>query len=138
MGCCVTRVPPAQQKPGLCIPPETCRAFVANVYDGDTFTVHVDMGPRLGTCRFRCRLQHVDTPELNGPAAPDAQRARAFVMDAIGKKTVKLHVARKMDKYGRLLVTVPLPGHSSGDLGSALIAAGLAVPYEGGKKATAQ
>jgi micrococcal nuclease len=138
MGCCCPK-PGPDLKTAIAkapIPPPTCTAYIASVYDGDTFTAHVDMGAGMGVCKYRCRLAHVDTPEMRGgtPASRAAAvAARDYVRATIERKTITLFVDRKVDKYGRLLVTVPLAGGT--DLGRVLITQRHAVPYEGGTKA---
>lgn len=110
-------------------------ALVVRVVDGDTIKVQlVGEMPEL----FReesVRLRHCDTPEKHD-SRPDmaelARRATDYTATRLapGARITLREVG--FDKYGgRLLADVAVDG---GNLCQALIEAGLAHPYEGGKK----
>lgn len=110
-------------------------AVVDHVVDGDTVKVRLvgDM-PEL----FReesIRLRHCDTPEKRDPrpaVADLARQATAFTAARIAPGMTLTLREVGFDKYGgRLLADVEVGGES---LCQALIGAGLAHPYEGGRK----
>lgn len=109
----------------------TVEARVLACYDGDTCTVDRDILPG----RNRVRLRNADAPEIKGKRAAErqlAQQARAFALQLVGKVVTLDDV--KVDKYARRVdAYVIMP--DGRDLGRALIAAGLARPYSGGKRA---
>ncbi len=94
------------------------RGFSA--YDGDTF-------------RATFRIANIDAPEIEGKC--DAERklaiqARDFTRTwlAKGKTVIRQDPNRGVDQFGRILVLVERDGD---DLGLALIARGLARPWDG-------
>ncbi len=105
------------------------------VIDGDTIRVlaRVWLGQHV---EIDVRLLGVDAPELKGGCPAErlqAEAARVFVVERLGS-AILLHDIRH-DKFGgRVVARVEVPG--TGDLGQALIAAGLARPYEGGRRRT--
>lgn len=107
-------------------------ARVERVVDGDTLVVVVEVWPEL-TVRARLRLAGIDAPELRAPAAcerrlAEAARAEALAWVARGPVAVTL---TDRDKYGRALGRVHRDG---ADLAETLMAAGLARPYDGGRR----
>lgn len=95
--------------------------------DGDTLV--------NGATHEHIRLENADAPELKGacPAERElAQRAKAFAVAALEHVAPVIHRIGRVDKYGRTLALVEVPGR--GDLGELLIAAGLAREYHGGKR----
>lgn len=103
---------------------------VVRVVDGDT--VDLDC---LGEGRFRARLMGYDTPETHNPrCAAEAvhgqaatRRLRALVTDA---RAIQARLGR-WDRYERRLVQLSVDGR---DVGERLIAEGLALPYDGGRR----
>jgi endonuclease YncB( thermonuclease family) len=103
---------------------------VVRVVDGDT----VDL-TCLGTGRFRARLMGFDTPETHRPGCAEEAllgqaatgRLRALVADA---RSIEADLGR-WDRYNRRLVRLSVNGR---DVGARLIAEGLALPYEGGRR----
>jgi len=120
---------PAPLPLGSSAPPDG-ECAVARVVDGDT----VDM-TCPGTGRFRARLTGYDTPESYEPgcraeaelARAATARLRALVQGA-GAVDASLG---GLDRYDRRLVALRLDGR---DVGTTLIAEGLAVPYTGGRR----
>lgn len=103
--------------------------------DGDTVKVRL-VGEMPDFFRVQSvRLRHCDTPELRDKRpemAAKAREARDFVMARItpGMRLTLSDVGR--DKYGgRLVADIEVEGE---DLCRSLLEAGLAVPYEGGRK----
>lgn len=128
------------------------RAQYAGAIDGDTIDVIIDLG--FNTLRKdRVRLNGIDTPELNSsdPAVrAAAQKARAFVdttlssllkiehgglYDRYPMWPLRLVTAKGADKYGRYLADVYYyADDQERHLNAELVDAGLATPYDGGKK----
>ena len=102
--------------------------LVARVVDGDTLEVRIpDRAHRRPATQVR--LWGVDCPEAatrDRPAEPYADEARALTeaLTASGPLTLRLEPHRTRGSYGRLLAYVELP--DGGDLGEALLHAGLA------------
>ena len=90
---------------------------VIGVQDGDTLTV------LHGEQILRVRLSGIDCPEKNQPFGAEAH---SFTADLALGQTVTV-IGEKMDRYGRLVGTVVLPGGRS--LNEAIVAAGLAWWY---------
>jgi len=109
-------------------------AKVARVVDGDTLEIEVEVWPGL-TARSRVRLAGVNAPESRGKISDcerDAgKRATAFTREWVEQPGALTVVLSAQDKYGRPLVHVR---RDAEDLGVALIAAGLAHRYDGGKR----
>lgn len=110
-------------------------AVVVRVVDGDTVKVRLS-GEMPDFFRVQSiRLRHCDTPELRDKrpeVAAMAREAREFVKARIapGLRLTLTDVGR--DKYGgRLVADIVVEGQ---DLCRSLLDAGLAVPYEGGRK----
>jgi micrococcal nuclease len=103
---------------------------VVRVIDGDT--VDLDC---LGEGRFRARLTGFDTPETHRPGCAEealagqaaTRRLRALVA-ASGQIDAQLG---RWDRYDRRLVQLSVDGR---DVGARLIAEGLALPYQGGRR----
>ena len=120
------------------------RAWVAKpkgkirVYDGDTFysdTLDVGWGASLNKPKFR--IMGIDTPEKGWRAKTDRERAlslqaKKFLEQLIFSAVeVLVYSNDGRGKYGRWLVNVVCDGV---DVGTALMEAGLARPYDGGTK----
>jgi len=109
-------------------------AAVEKVVDGDTIAVRVTVWLDLDI-RVLVRIRGIDAPELKGACAYEkaqAQRATAALARLVGDGTVLL-TAVEGDKYfGRVLADVTAPDGS--DVAAALIAAGMARRYEGGRR----
>jgi micrococcal nuclease len=110
-------------------------AKVVNVVDGDTIKVKL-MGRMPQYFRAQSvRLRHCDAPEMRDkrPAmAALAREAKEFVEDRVhpGMRLTLRDIGR--DKYGGRILADITVGRE--DLCRALIRAGLALPYEGGRK----
>ena len=109
-------------------------AQVMAVIDGDTLVVkaRIWLGQAVET---RVRLADIDTPALRAPcdsARLLAVRARDLVLRLAGDGEVTLHDVRLGKYAGRVIARVVTADGS--DLGAALLAAGLAHDYDGGRK----
>ncbi len=86
------------------------KAFVKDVYDGDTITAVVDLG-FLHYQEMKLRLYGIDTPELRGPERPQGLIVRDILREMILEKDVEIHTYKdKQGKYGRYLATIMLDG----------------------------
>lgn len=109
------------------------KASVVNVVDGDTIDLDIDLGFRI-TIRQRCRLRGVNCPEKRGATKSAGDLATEFTKEwltdagAYGQVEIRSSKPYADDKYGRFLVEVSSPIHSS-TLNEALIASKNAVPY---------
>lgn len=115
------------------------KAQVVNVVDGDTVDLDVDLGLDVHV-NLRVRLYGINTPEKTGTTKEAGMAAKKFAEGwlrnrAIGVKTVK----DKQEKFGRYLAIIedashPEDGVIKTSLNQALIEAGHAVQYFGGKR----
>ncbi|HEY4125465.1 MAG TPA: thermonuclease family protein [Rhizomicrobium sp.] len=109
------------------------RAEVTHVVDGDTFEARAAIW--LGqSIEVRVRIAGVDAPELHARCDEElarAQAARDWLIKRIEGGEVRLSSVH-YDKYGGRVDAVVRD--SGGDVGVALIAAGLARPYSGGHR----
>ncbi len=118
--------------------PGPIRARVVEVIDGDTILVEARIWlDQVVTTRVR--LLGVDAPELNGACELErvaARAARDFLGDRIAADPdgtgVVLHRVRWGKYAGRVLARVTTPAGT--DLAAALLAAGHARPYAGGRR----
>lgn len=101
-----------------------------HVVDGDTVDLKVDLGFSTFVHQ-RFRLYGVNTPERGQPGYQEATDFVAKWLSAQSIITVKTFKDRT-EKYGRYLAL--LSGDGEETLNHALIAAGLAVEYYGGKR----
>jgi micrococcal nuclease len=107
---------------------------VERVVDGDTIAVRVTvwLGQELAVL---VRVRGIDAPELRGDC--DGEKARAIEATAalerlIGGQPVILSKIEGDKYFGRVLSDVATAGGT--DVAAALIAAGLARPYDGGAR----
>jgi micrococcal nuclease len=110
-------------------------AAVDAVLDGDTLRVRarVWLGQEVDTL---VRLLGIDAPERNGRCEDERRRAedaRAFLRRRTQGRPVTL-VDVRTDKYGGRVLARVMTADGT-DLGAALVAAGLAKPYRGGRRA---
>ena len=80
------------------------KAYVTDVYDGDTITCIVDCGFNLGIQKTKIRLYGINTPELRG----EDREIGIYVRDELRKKILHKHIylktiKDKTGKYGRFL-----------------------------------
>jgi endonuclease YncB( thermonuclease family) len=104
----------------------TYAASITKIIDGDTYVCDIDLGFGIFLQQKHVRVAHINCPELR---TLDGKNARAYVCDWLDKKPhviVKI-LQHKSDKYGRILADVMFDYIN---VGSHLIAKGLAVPYD--------
>lgn len=101
--------------------------------DGDTFKVYLACSYKLFCKSVSVRVRGIDTPELKSKDATKrakAQEAKRFTQQFLtGHKIVLKRCTR--DKYFRLLCEVYADNKSLAD---ALLAANLAISYNGGSR----
>jgi micrococcal nuclease len=107
---------------------------VDRVIDGDTIAVRVTvwLGQELAVL---VRVRGMDAPELRGDCASEKARAgdaAAALEQLIGGRPVVLRDIEGDKYFGRVLSNVATAGGT--DVATALIAAGLARPYDGGER----
>lgn len=116
-------------------------AVVEGVIDGDTLKVraHIWLDQNVA---IHVRLAGVDAPEMSGACDREtalAERAREFLQGRLpsagdnGPNVQLLEV--RYGKYARRVVA-RVETEAGLDLGAALLAAGLAQPYNGGRRPT--
>lgn len=109
-------------------------AEVTSIYDGDTFRCNIAGYPEIAGERIGIRINGIDTPEMRDsrPAIKAlARKAKQYTVQRLreGAEIVLRNMQR--GKYFRIVADVYVDGSS---LGEELITAGLAKPYDGGKK----
>ena len=109
------------------------RAEVIRIVDGDTFEVsaRIWLGEAVDV---RVRIEGIDAPELHARCAEEFRRAEAardYLSQRIAGGEVELSDVR-YDKYGGRIRAVVRDG--GGNVGEAMIAAGLARPYHGERR----
>jgi len=110
-------------------------ADVVRIIDGDTVVLNVHAWPGL-TQNIHLRLDGVNTPEKR--RAPECEKiqgrkATAFTTTFIGSvQTVRISGVHLGKFAGRALGKIEVP--DKGDLGAALMQAGLAREYHGGHR----
>lgn len=107
---------------------------VTSIYDGDTFRCNIEGYPSIIGERIGIRVNGIDTPEMRDKRPHIkklAQKAKQFAVELLrSSKPIELR-NMKRGKYFRIVADVYMGGRS---LGEELIHAGLAKPYDGGKK----
>lgn len=102
-------------------------AKIESVVDGDTVDAIIDLGFKTNM-RQRLRLARIDTPERGQDGYA---QARDFVTWEVIDKLVTIRT-EKVSKWGYYIAEVTLPDGQN--LSNALLKAGLAKLYGGGKK----
>lgn len=112
-------------------------ADLVSVIDGDTVMVNARPWPQQ-TISVLVRIRGIDTPEMHAKCANARQlalAARDVLAEALASGSGKLSLSSiSGDKYfGRVVADISFDnGH---DAASAMLASGLARPYDGGRKA---
>jgi micrococcal nuclease len=125
-------------------PPGTYRAQALRVIDGDTLELFVDLGFR-NYKRDIFRLRGINTPELHAAEADTRAKALAaktrlaelvapvlMAPSLAGPWSLKITTQPDPEKYGRWLIEIETEGAVA--VNTTLIAEGLAVPYDGGRR----
>lgn len=109
------------------------KVSLASVYDGDTFKVYLACRYSIFCKAIPVRVRGVDCPEMRGGTEESkkaAKAAKSFTKNFLKNGKILLRNCGR-DKYFRLLCDVKVNGT---DLGTSLIEAGHAIPYNGGTK----
>ena len=120
--------------------PPIKKAKVIDVYDGDTCTLAAFIEDRA--YKFRCRLARIDAPEMRPDASLSARardfelraakRSKQLLKDICLNRIVELHNVSN-EKWGRVLADLRVVGDTE-FVSDIMMRAGLAIPYDGGKK----
>jgi micrococcal nuclease len=103
-------------------------ARLIRIVDGDTVELDIDLGFDVHQ-RHAVRLAGVNAPEHN---TPDGAAATAWLTQALGNHPLVIRTHKdQAEKYGRYLATIWVGDTNIND---ALVAAGHAVAYSGGKR----
>jgi len=108
-------------------------AKIVHVYDGDTVHAVFTHPDSSKIYKYKIRLAHIDTPELNSKNPKEvkkAKEAKKIVEEMIQDKIVYLELEGE-DKYGRLLSNIYI---NNINLNEFLIEKDYAYRYEGGTK----
>jgi len=111
-------------------------AQLVRVIDGDTVELDVAIWPGL-VQRISLRLDGVNTPEKRGKGVTACEKAAAAKASEFtsrllaGARSLIISGVRRGKYAGRVLGRLSADGR---DLGQALIQAGMARPYDGGKR----
>ena len=89
------------------------KAFVTDVYDGDTITADIDLGFHTWRRDEKLRLHGIDAPEIRGQEKQSGILSR----DALRKRVFEKHVTictikDKQGKYGRYLARIFVGGEN--------------------------
>lgn len=110
---------------------------ILSVHDGDTCSLLVDLGFGV-KYDVDVRLEGIDTPEINIKVSKAAAIvARDVLVKWLNDNRTKLRLfSKEWDKYGgRALGSVYIDGQRSNTASAYMIAAKVARPYNGTKKA---
>lgn len=110
------------------------RAVVVRVIDGDTVVADLDLGLGVWLRGYSYRVAGVDAPELHGANAKAGELAKGFLAGLLPPGTVVQASTVKADKYGGRY-DAHLALEDGRDVGQVLLEAGMAVPYDGGRRA---
>lgn len=111
------------------------RCRLTRVIDGDTIVVDIDLGLRIWAHDVPIRLAGIDAPDAEPAKSEATTWARVWL--ASREPSGLTIETTKTEKYGRWLGRVygiNPETHEPECLNDAMVAAGKAVAYEGGKK----
>lgn len=98
-------------------------ATVVEVVDGDTIKLDLDLGFHI-SYRSRCRIKGINAPEMG---TPEGVAAKDYACTLLKPGDVVTFMSRCLDKYGRPLGFLILPGMLMADFGTTMLEAGHAV-----------
>ena len=108
-------------------------AQVLRIVDGDTFLARIHVRPGMDVAT-KVRLRRIDAPELHARCADEfakAQAATQALRVMLADREVTL-AGIGFDRYGRVLADVAT--RRTPDVGAAMLAQGMARPYQGGRR----
>jgi len=101
-------------------------AIVAEVYDGDTVTLDIDLGFGVWKTGEKIRLNGLNAPEVRGDEKTAGLKSRDYLREMIlGKQVVLQTIKDKQGKYGRYLGVIIINGIN---VNAQLILDGMAEP----------
>lgn len=106
------------------------KAFVTQVYDGDTVTVDIDLGLHTWMKGEKLRLYRINAPELRGAEKEAGKLSRDYLKSLIWKKELFIETIKdKREKYGRYLAEIwcPLDNGNYMNVNDELVKKGYAV-----------
>jgi len=107
--------------------PYVYKAYISEVYDGDTCTATVDLGMRV-SMEIRIRLYGINAPELRGNEKGNGVRSREYLRNLIlGKNVIIKTYKDKTEKFGRWLAEIFVDNVNVNNL---MVEDGYAVRYE--------
>lgn len=101
------------------------RAYVTEVYDGDTVTTDIDLGLNVSLEDQKIRLADIDAPEMKGEEKLEGIISRDWLRRQILNQEIVLE-AFERGKYGRIIGTIWKDG---ANINEELVARGLAESY---------
>jgi endonuclease YncB( thermonuclease family) len=106
-------------------------AKVARVIDGDTLVLIGSVADRLVSVHLR--LAGINAPELHGRGEVEAQCARSLraSLEALVQGKILVAALKGIDKYGRCLGDLFLPGDTTTSLAALLLRAKVVKAYDG-------
>lgn len=116
-------------------------ALVVRVVDGDSVIVHVPAWDQTPFAVISVRVLGIDTPETHKPPGKckaelvKGAAAKAYALALMPPGTPLTVTYHHWDKYGGR-IDADLTLQDGRDFGQAIVAQGLARPYDGGKKAS--
>ena len=116
-----------------CVKDLSVEAKIIEVYDGDTVKAIFPLNGIL--YKWNCRLTDIETPEIRTKSKIEkayGYKVRDFLKEKILNKVVTLQCG-KLDKYGRLLVSIYYDNESN-SVNQWLINNNYAFEYNGGTK----
>jgi len=83
------------------------KGLVTKVYDGDTFTIDIDLGLSTWIKGEKIRLHRINAPEVTGKEKPKGIKSRNYLRKLILNKTIYFRsIKDRKEKYGRYLAEV--------------------------------
>jgi micrococcal nuclease len=103
------------------------KAFVTDIYDGDSITCDIELGFGVVYKKQKIRLFGIDTPEIRGDEREKGIISRDYLRSRILNKNIILQTKKdKKCKYGRYLGIVI---YDSIDINNELVEKELAIKY---------
>lgn len=104
----------------------------ATVVDGDSCALHLDLGFNISRL-VQVRCSGVNTPESRGVEKEAGLLVKEYTRKWLEKRMPEglMLMSKELDKFGRVLGFIERDG---GNLSADLLAAELALPYDGGKR----
>ena len=82
----------------------TYKAIVTTVYDGDIWTVDIDLGLHTWVRKEKIRLYEINAPEIRGIERPKGLKSRNFLKGQILRKEITIETIKdKKGKYERYI-----------------------------------